>query len=103
MTYFLTSIERNINDYLSFFTFSVKKLIALYNSEMSSASQIMFNILVYNHFTLYYLTSIARYVKDGSSARKIVNWLSSVALFKSHLCFPPTKGPKLMDKQLGSI
>ena len=58
---------------------------------MSSASQKILNILLYNHFTLYYLTSIARYVKDGSSARKIVNWLSSVALFKSHLCFPPTK------------
>ena len=44
-------------------------------------------------------TSIARKVK----ASRAVKWSSSVALFNSHLYFPPCEGPKLMDTQLGSI
>ena len=44
-------------------------------------------------------TSIARKVK----ALRTVRRSSSVALFNSHLYFPPCEGPKLMDTQLGSI
>ena len=52
---------------------------------------------------MLHITSMARYVKYGLSTRNVVNWFSSVAFFNSHLCFPPFKGPKLMDTQLGSI
>ena len=66
----------------------------------------MFNTIVNTveiHRPLNNFTSIAKKVYAGFSSRRKVNWFSSVPLFNWHLCFPPSKGPTLIDTQLGSI